>query len=203
METFKFDPGKFYIRRQGQVEDLCFEMLNEQWRMRKVAIFKNGEFNPSHGAYVEDLRQQSGNSGSGNFIEHALATDDDLRHFMRVYNDEHVTLSGWVKDVCEIKNLDEEEKTRIKRIATEISMEHSIEFEEIPQWKQIDMKLMTVGPINKLMKETKITRSDEGKMYVMAKDGKSGQVMTREDLLKLDAENIGGWTHIGVFDVNS
>lgn len=75
-------------------------------------------------------------------------------------------------------------------------------FEEIPKWKMIDTKLMTMGPINKLMREARIAKGDVGKFYVMSKDGKSGQIMTYDKMFALEIDEIGGWYRIGQLDVS-
>lgn len=75
-------------------------------------------------------------------------------------------------------------------------------FEEILKWELIDMKLMSIGPINELMKVAKITKEDVKNFFVMDKDGKRGQVMTHEEMYALEIDEIGGWSRISRFDVN-
>jgi len=78
-------------------------------------------------------------------------------------------------------------------------MEHK---EEDLKWKRIDAKYMSIGPINELMDEAKITKDDIGKYYVMNADGTSGQIMTSDEMHTLNEDEIGGWSRIDMFDVN-
>lgn len=72
----------------------------------------------------------------------------------------------------------------------------------IPKWKLLDMKMEFMGPIRELMKKEKFTKGDIGKFYVMARDKRSGRVMTYDEMFALDLNEIGGWYNIADIDVD-
>jgi len=75
-------------------------------------------------------------------------------------------------------------------------------FEEIPKWRQIDSKMMLgIGTIGKLIRKMVFAKGDIGKFYVMAADGRSGKVMTLDEMYALEIDEIGGWYKIGQLDV--
>jgi len=98
-------------------------MSDQQWHMRQVATLRDGKAGPAHETWQEGLHEQSGATGSGNQLEHVPATDDDLKRFMRAYNSPHMPLQEWINDTCNARDLDEQEKARLHRIAEEVEAE--------------------------------------------------------------------------------
>ena len=122
-----FDKGKLYIRRNsgkhGVEEVLHFEMLDHTWHMKNVATFRDGIAEPSHGTWQEVVHKQCAITGSGNKVEHLPATDKDLKRFMRAYKSPFLPLQKWINKTCNISDLDEKEKARLRKIAKEVEAE--------------------------------------------------------------------------------
>ena len=75
--------------------------------------------------------------------------------------------------------------------------------EEIPKWKLIDTRQESrIDAIGELMEGIQFTKDDIGKFFVRAADGKSGKIMTYDEMFALDTCDIGGWYKIGQLDVN-
>lgn len=76
-----------------------------------------------------------------------------------------------------------------------------VELQEPQNFQKLDRLRKDVGKIMRLMEAAKLGRDAIGKVFVMYKDESLGSVMTREELWKLDPEQIGGWTNISELDV--
>ncbi len=124
-EKFYFEKGKLYIRRisgeNGTDDVLHYEMSDKEWHMKTIGESKNVKFTPYYSSWYEGSKEKTGRSRSGNKIEHIPATDDYLKEYMKTFESKsEVSLKEWVDEVCEATDLDEEEKKRIRRIASEI-----------------------------------------------------------------------------------
>jgi hypothetical protein len=73
---------------------------------------------------------------------------------------------------------------------------------KIPNWQRLDQKSEVVGKTNQMLKEAKVTKEDVGKIFYSNPEKTEGWIVTNEYFLKIDADNVGGWTRISEFDVN-
>jgi len=110
----------------GVSEVLHFELPGDQWHTKTVGELRYGNFTPCvrphlNGSF-EGLREPSGMSGSGNKIEHIPATYKYLYKYMQAFTPttHEKSLQEWVDNVCELKELKNSEKTRVRRIASKV-----------------------------------------------------------------------------------
>lgn len=73
---------------------------------------------------------------------------------------------------------------------------------EMPNWQRLDQKSKVVGKTNQLLKKAKVLKEDVGKIFYTDPEETEGWIVTNEDFLKIDADNVGGWARISEFDVN-
>jgi uncharacterized membrane protein YgcG len=72
----------------------------------------------------------------------------------------------------------------------------------LANYQRLDAKLDLFGQTYFLMKKTKITQDDVGKIFFTGPQKKRGSIISNEDFLLLDADTVGGWVKIGQLDVN-
>lgn len=70
-------------------------------------------------------------------------------------------------------------------------------------WKKFDAKLDNSGPTDKLLEKAIVTREDIGKIFYTNPTKQIGNIISNEDFLKMNPDDVGGWVRIGEFDVNS
>jgi len=76
---------------------------------------------------------------------------------------------------------------------------------KMPQnnWKKLDMKLENFGPTARLLKKAVVTKGDVGKIFYTDPTKQVGTIISNDDFLEINPDDVGGWIRIGELDVNS
>ncbi len=72
----------------------------------------------------------------------------------------------------------------------------------IANYRLLDAKLENFGPTSRLLKQTKISKEDIGKIFYSDPEKKIGFIISNEDFLKMNPDDVGGWIRISELDVN-
>jgi hypothetical protein len=73
----------------------------------------------------------------------------------------------------------------------------------VARYQKLDKKRDDFGATSKLLEKTNLTEADVGKIFYTDPGKKNGKIVSAEDFLKLDPEDIGGWIAIGELDIKS
>lgn len=117
--------GRLVVRQELGHNCNCMQLCyrdepDHASRTRSMANADDFEARPQWGGWTEGVAGELEVIDGQRMILRRLATDNDIRMFLALWSDKHVTLAEWLVEVQELPALLDEEKERIMRLAAKV-----------------------------------------------------------------------------------